>query len=255
VLQTEDNDWVWSMKWRVPGQEVDQRKLGEIVEKDYQMEEGDTGWLMTMIGVREWMFLLVRAHLGCPGQNPESCKTFSLNLKPVLPWIWIQIQIIECPPPALRVVEWADQRDTYSEERTMNVTCACLTNDCTWLFDWHWCAATIDWTVTTHCLASRAQHCQMGGALPGRRHFRFAQWSGTDLDCQDLHCAPMIVHDPSHFAVFACHASLQPPLTASDRPVWPVNQEWPLIVPLSLCLPLIDQMTIACCAAPSLRQV
>ena len=24
---------VWSMKWRVPDQEVDQRKLGEIVEK------------------------------------------------------------------------------------------------------------------------------------------------------------------------------------------------------------------------------
>jgi len=25
------------MKWRVPGQEVDQRKLGEIVEKDCQV--------------------------------------------------------------------------------------------------------------------------------------------------------------------------------------------------------------------------
>jgi len=27
---------VWSIKWRVPGIEVDQRKLGEIVEKDCQ---------------------------------------------------------------------------------------------------------------------------------------------------------------------------------------------------------------------------
>jgi len=33
VLRKEDNDWVkkfvWSIKWRVPGQEADQRKLGE----------------------------------------------------------------------------------------------------------------------------------------------------------------------------------------------------------------------------------
>ena len=32
VVRKEDNDWVksvWSIKWRVPGQEVDQRKLGE----------------------------------------------------------------------------------------------------------------------------------------------------------------------------------------------------------------------------------
>ena len=27
-----------------------------------------------MIGVSGWMFLLIPAHLGCPGQNPESCK-------------------------------------------------------------------------------------------------------------------------------------------------------------------------------------
>jgi len=33
------------------------------------------GRFMTTIGVSEWMFLLVLAHLGCPGQNPESCKT------------------------------------------------------------------------------------------------------------------------------------------------------------------------------------
>jgi len=36
VLRKEDNDWVkklWSMKWRVPGQEIDQRKLGERLWK------------------------------------------------------------------------------------------------------------------------------------------------------------------------------------------------------------------------------
>jgi len=36
VLQKEDNDWVknvWSMKWMVPSQEVDQRKLGERLWK------------------------------------------------------------------------------------------------------------------------------------------------------------------------------------------------------------------------------
>ena len=39
VLRRKDNDWwrnVWSMKCRVSGQEVDQRKLGQIVEKDCQ---------------------------------------------------------------------------------------------------------------------------------------------------------------------------------------------------------------------------
>jgi len=38
------------------------------------MEEADKGWLMTTIGVSGWMFLLVPAHPGCPGQNPESHK-------------------------------------------------------------------------------------------------------------------------------------------------------------------------------------
>jgi len=36
VLRKEDNDWVkkcMGMKWRVPGQEVDQRKLGERLWK------------------------------------------------------------------------------------------------------------------------------------------------------------------------------------------------------------------------------
>jgi len=36
VLQKEDNDWLkklWNMKWSMPGQEVDQRKLGERLWK------------------------------------------------------------------------------------------------------------------------------------------------------------------------------------------------------------------------------
>jgi len=41
VLRKEDNDWVkkcmeYEVMWKVPGQEVDQRKLGQIVEKDCQ---------------------------------------------------------------------------------------------------------------------------------------------------------------------------------------------------------------------------
>jgi len=36
VLQKEDNDWVkniWSMKWRMPGQEVSKRKRGQRLYK------------------------------------------------------------------------------------------------------------------------------------------------------------------------------------------------------------------------------
>jgi len=36
------------------------------------MDEADKGRLMTTIGVSGQMFLLVTAHPGCPGQNPES---------------------------------------------------------------------------------------------------------------------------------------------------------------------------------------
>ena len=39
MLHIEDNDWVkklWSMNWRVPDQELDQRKLGETMQKDCQ---------------------------------------------------------------------------------------------------------------------------------------------------------------------------------------------------------------------------
>jgi len=39
------------------------------------MEEVDSEWLMATMGVNGWMFLLVLAHLGCPGQNLESRKT------------------------------------------------------------------------------------------------------------------------------------------------------------------------------------
>jgi len=39
------------------------------------MDEADKGRLMTTIGVRGGMFLLVLAHPGCPRQNPERRKT------------------------------------------------------------------------------------------------------------------------------------------------------------------------------------
>jgi len=80
---------VWSMKWRVPGQEVDQRKLGERLWKKtvehvdwvwrmpWFVVDGESrlGWLMTTMSVSGWMFLLVPAHPGCPGQIPQSRKT------------------------------------------------------------------------------------------------------------------------------------------------------------------------------------
>jgi len=73
---------VWSMKWRVPGQEVDQRKLGERLWKKTVRHVywtgrmpwivlADKGQLMTTIGVSGWVFLLVPAHPGCSGQNPR----------------------------------------------------------------------------------------------------------------------------------------------------------------------------------------
>ena len=65
-MQKEDNDWMknWSMKWRVSGQEVDQRKLGErqwkrlssmwieqgVCHGSLQMNEADKGHLMTTVG-------------------------------------------------------------------------------------------------------------------------------------------------------------------------------------------------------------
>ena len=80
---------VWSMKWRVPGQEVDQRKLGERLWKrtaehmdwirrmPWFVVDGESrlGWLMTTMSVSGWMFLLVTAHPGCPVQIPQSRKT------------------------------------------------------------------------------------------------------------------------------------------------------------------------------------
>jgi len=59
-------DEVWSMKWRVPGQEVDQRHLGERLWKKTVrhvnstgrmpwtiLDEADKGRLMTTIDVSE----------------------------------------------------------------------------------------------------------------------------------------------------------------------------------------------------------
>jgi len=80
---------VWSMKWRVTGQEVDQRKRGERLWKNtvehvdwigrmpWIVLDGESryGWLMTTMSVSGWMFLLVPAHPGFPGQIPQSRKT------------------------------------------------------------------------------------------------------------------------------------------------------------------------------------
>jgi len=43
------------------------------------MDEEDKGRLMTTIGVSRQMFLLVPAHPGCPGQNPESRKMVDIR--------------------------------------------------------------------------------------------------------------------------------------------------------------------------------
>ena len=77
------------MKWREPGQEVDQRKLGERLWKKtvehvdwirrmpWIVVDGESrlGWLMTTMSLSGWMFLLVPAYPGCPGQIPQSHKT------------------------------------------------------------------------------------------------------------------------------------------------------------------------------------
>jgi len=43
------------------------------------MDEADKGRLMTTIGVSWRMFLLVPAHSGCTGQNPESHTKFEVS--------------------------------------------------------------------------------------------------------------------------------------------------------------------------------
>ena len=79
------------MKWRMPCQEVDQRKFGEIVEKSdcqarklnredamdrngWRKQIQDDWWLITMIGVSGWMFLLVPAHLFVPDKIQRAVK-------------------------------------------------------------------------------------------------------------------------------------------------------------------------------------
>jgi len=75
---------VWSMKWRVPGQEKTWR---EIVEKDCQARKlnredvMDRNRWMKQIGTTVdhdscewWLFLLVLAYPACPRQNAESRK-------------------------------------------------------------------------------------------------------------------------------------------------------------------------------------
>jgi len=72
VLWKEDNVWVWrnvwSMKRRVPGQEVDQRKLGQRLWKKTVKHVNWSGRMLWIIidGVSEWMFLLLPADPSCP---------------------------------------------------------------------------------------------------------------------------------------------------------------------------------------------
>jgi len=97
MLWKEDNDWVKKcMEYEVEGarSRVDREKLGERLWKKIVRHVDWTGrmpwivldrWsrkgqLMTTIGVSGLMFLLVPAHPGCPGQNPESHKMVVLLL-------------------------------------------------------------------------------------------------------------------------------------------------------------------------------
>jgi len=91
-----------------------------------------------------------------------------------------------------------------------------------------------------------------GAALPGGRSFALLidqpSWpSRSSQSARDCVWS-------SHFGVNARRASLQPPLTATEWPVWPLNQEWPVFP--SLCLPLTDQPSDHCLVCgPSFRQV
>jgi len=44
--------------------------------------ESRLGWLMTTMSVSGWMFLLVPAHPGCPGQIPQSCVCVCVCMSP-----------------------------------------------------------------------------------------------------------------------------------------------------------------------------
>jgi len=73
---------VWNMRWRATDQEVDQRGHGKTLCKNIAkhiiwtrrmlrievMEEADKYWMMIRM-VGGWVFLLVPAHLGSPGQR------------------------------------------------------------------------------------------------------------------------------------------------------------------------------------------
>jgi len=53
------------------------------------MEEADKGWLMIRIGMSGWMFLLVLAHPGSPGQM--AIKRMLLLLYQFLVWYTAQV--------------------------------------------------------------------------------------------------------------------------------------------------------------------
>jgi len=88
---------VWNMRWRAPDEEVDQRGRGERLCKKIAKHVIWTGrmlwivvdgrswykdWIIRMVG--GWMFLLVPAHLGSPGQR--AVKRLLLLLFPLEPY-------------------------------------------------------------------------------------------------------------------------------------------------------------------------
>jgi len=110
---------VWSMKWRVPYHGYTKEDLEWGCAKDCQahklnredaMEEAGKGWLMIRIGVTGWLFLLVPAHPGSPGQRAvkrllllylgtwypvlclaHHCGKMVLSVTKNLVWIWWKI--------------------------------------------------------------------------------------------------------------------------------------------------------------------
>jgi len=88
VLRKEENDWVKKCvenevegarprgrpkkTWREILEEV--RQAHKLNMED-MMDETDEGRMMATIGASGWMSVVIPAHPGCPGQNPESRKT------------------------------------------------------------------------------------------------------------------------------------------------------------------------------------
>ena len=95
----------WSMKLRVQDQGEDQRGPGKrLFERtvkhvswmkrmpwSLQMEKGDKGSTLTRMGVSGWMFLLVAAYPGCPGQTAVKWLLLLLSLSRCW-WYWQDVE-------------------------------------------------------------------------------------------------------------------------------------------------------------------